>query len=68
MDSRGANEMTVPPPQAAEIKTEKSWANVSSFEGGSNVLANLKTNLDRLEDLHNRLQFMLGEIRTLIRK
>ena len=62
--------MTVPPPQTAEVKKKEqaAWADVSSFEGGSNVLANLKSNLDRLEELHSRLQFMLGEIRTLIRR
>jgi hypothetical protein len=66
---RGDTGMTVPPPQVAEVKNpQKVWADVSSFDGGSNVLANLKDNLDRLEELHSRLQFMLGEIRGLIRK
>ncbi len=33
-----------------------------------NVLEELKAHLSQLEDLHARLSFMMGEVRTLIRK
>jgi hypothetical protein len=58
------------PPTNLESKKDPRWepARTSLAENKSNVLENLKSNLDQLEELHRRLQFMLGEIKGLIRK
>ncbi|MEQ1877269.1 MAG: hypothetical protein ABL958_11520 [Bdellovibrionia bacterium] len=64
--------MTNPPVHGLEIQEENSrWSeSESNFVPAteSNVLECLKTNLNKLEDLHSRLRFMLGEIKVLIRK
>jgi hypothetical protein len=62
--------MKVPPNQTVQASTDSRWNEMplSTFESKSNVLESLKTNLDQLEELHSRLQFMLGEIKTLIRR
>lgn len=59
--------MNVPPAHGLEIQVKEiEETNVSRTT--SNVLDSLKSNLDKLEDLHSRLQFMLGEIKGLVRK
>jgi hypothetical protein len=62
--------MTMPPSHSLEIQKDSRWneASPSVLNAKSNVLDNLKSNLDKLKELHSRLQFMLGEIKVLIRK
>ena len=59
--------MTIPQVEIQE-ETKALSQEKSAHSATSNVLECLKSNIDRLEELHSRLQFMLGEIKILIRK
>jgi hypothetical protein len=46
--------------------SEETLSQQDPFQG--NVLESLKQNLNHLNELHSRLEFLMGEIRGLIRK
>jgi hypothetical protein len=62
--------MMMPPSHGLDIKKDSRWKEAAPavLNATSNVLDNLKSNLNKLEELHSRLQYMLGEIKILIRK
>lgn len=65
--------MSMPPAQTkfhsteATAESRREAARAESHRE-SNVLEHLKSNIDKLEEMHRRLQFMLGEIKGLIRR
>ncbi|HEX4925644.1 MAG TPA: hypothetical protein VFV50_16230 [Bdellovibrionales bacterium] len=66
--------MSLPPAQTkihADAQRDSRWADAAHAADArreSNVLEHLKSNIDKLEEMHRRLQFMLGEIKGLIRR